>query len=397
MVELLYARMFDLLTTYILLAVPLFIYMGNMLERSGVTERMYDALYEWLGGFKGGLAVTTVVIGTILAACVGVIAASVTMLALIALPSMIKKGYSRALASGVVCASGTLGILIPPSIMLVLYGPMAGISVGRLFLGAIVPGLVLSGLYCCYIALRCFFQPELGPSIPADESVVSFTRKVRMLFISLIPAVIIILAVLGSIMLGIATPTEAAAVGAFASTLLAVAYRRFSWQILREVALGTVKLSSMILFIVTMASTFVGVFMRAGGGGVVEDLILALPFGRWGIFVSIMIVIFLLGKVMDWIGILFLVIPIVTPIIPMLGFDPLWFALMVCINLQASFLTPPLAYAVFFVKVAAPPELGITIGEVIRGIFPFVGIIGLALGLCTAFPQIILWLPAMMR
>lgn len=397
MIELLYSRMFALLTTYTLLAVPLFIFMGYMLERSGITERMYDALYHWFGGQRGGLAVTSVVAGTILAAAVGVIAASVTMLALIALPSMVRRGYSKSLASGTVCAGGTLGILIPPSIMLVLYGPMAGISVGRLFFGAIFPGLMLSALYCCYIALRCFLQPELGPSIPADEMEGSFIRRVRMLLVSVAPTAILVLAVLGSIFWGIATPTEAAGVGAFVATLLTAAYRKFSYRMLREVAVSTIKLSSMILFIVSMTSVFVGVFIVGGGGRLVEDFILAMPFGRWGAFAGIMIIIFWLGKVMDWIGILYLVIPLILPIIPILGFDPLWFALMVCVNLQMSFLTPPLAYAIFFVKAAAPPELGVTTGDVIRGVMPFVGLITIGLVLMVAFPEIVLWLPNMMR
>ncbi|MBA7530837.1 C4-dicarboxylate TRAP transporter large permease protein DctM [subsurface metagenome] len=230
--SLLYARLYSLIHSYVLLAIPLFVFMGAMLERSGIAERMYAALYLWLSGFRGGLAIITVVMGTVLAACVGIIGASVTMLSLLALPSMLKRGYSKSLASGSVCAGGTLGILIPPSIMLVIYGPMAGISVGKLFMAAFIPGLVLSGLYVTYIATRCFFQPKIAPAVPVEERAVPFLKKTAMLLTSLVPPALLIMAVLGSIFLGIAPPTEAAAVGAFAATILTIAYRRFNFEVL---------------------------------------------------------------------------------------------------------------------------------------------------------------------
>lgn len=394
--DMFYMRLFAMLCSYILLAVPFFVFMGIMLEHAGIMEKVYDALYLCFGGARGGLAVSTVVIGTVIAACVGVIAASVTMLSVIALPSMVKRGYSKSLASGSVCAGGTLGILIPPSIMLVVYGPMSGLPVGSLFFAAILPGLLLAFLYCSYIALRCLFQPEIAPAVPPEERAIPFIKKTSKLVVALVPTAALILAVLGSIFFGIAAPTEAAAVGALAATLLTVVYRRFSFEALKEAALGTMRLSGMVLLIVALASGFVGVFIRAGSADVVANVILAAPGGRWGAFAVIMIMCFILGTFIDWMGIVFILVPIITPIGAALGFDPLWFGIMICINLQMSFLTPPFAYSIFFVRASAPPELGVATIDIIRGVIPFVIIVVVALGLCIAFPQIILWLPHMM-
>jgi len=394
--NLMYTRLFALITSYVLLAAPLFIYMGVMLERSAVAERMFDALYLWLGGLRGGLAVITVLLGTILAACVGIIGASVTMLSLLALPAMVNRGYSKSLAAGSVCAGGTLGILIPPSIMLVIYGPMALISVGKLFMGAFIPGFVLSGLYCSYIILRCLFQPRIAPSVPAEERRVSFVKKTTMLASSMLPPALLILAVLGTIFLGIAPPTEAAAVGALVATVLAIAYRRFSWQVLTDTLSRTLKVSAMILLIGGTAFAFVGVFLAAGCGKVIEGLILAAPGGKWGAFALVMFTLFILGFFIDWLGILFIMVPIISPLVPVLGFDPLWFAMMICVNLQMSFMTPPMAHAIFYLRGSAPPELGVTMADIIRGVIPFVFLIMVGMGLCVAFPQLILWLPAQM-
>jgi len=394
--NLMYARLFTLVTSYVLLAAPLFIYMGVMLERSAVAERMFDALYLWLGGLRGGLAVTTVLLGTILAACVGIIGASVTMLSLLALPAMVKRGYSKSLAAGAVCAGGTLGILIPPSIMLVIYGPMALISVGKLFMAAFIPGFILSGLYCSYIILRCLFQPNIAPAVPAEERKVPFIKKTTMLLTSMVPPAFLILAVLGTIFLGIAPPTEAAAVGAFAATILAIAYRRFSWQVLKDTLSRTLRVTAMILLIGGTAFAFVGVFLAAGCGKVIEELILAAPGGKWGAFAIVMFALFLLGFFIDWLGILFIMVPIISPLVPVLGFDPLWFAMMVCVNLQMSFLTPPMAHAIFYLRGSADPSLGVTMGDIIRGVVPFVILILIGMGLCIAFPQLILWLPGQM-
>ena len=392
----LYSRAWEIVNNPTLLAVPGFVFMGLMLGHSGIAEKMFAALYVWLGGLRGGLAITTVVLGTILAATVGIIGASVSALAIIALPAMIKRGYDKALASGAVCAGGTLGILIPPSIMLVIYGPMAVISVGKLFFAAFLPGFLLSALYIGYITVYSFLRPKMAPAVTPEERAVPLLKKTADLLLSMVPPAFLILAVLGSIFAGIATPTEAAGVGAVAATLLAVIYRHLNWKVLQDVVLQTLIVSAMVMAIGAMGFAFVGIFLRAGGGEAVTNVILSAPGGKWGIFAIVMFVVFLLGYFIDWLGILFIVIPIITPIGHELGFDPLWFAMMICVNLQTSFMTPPFAYAIFYLRGAADPELGITTAHIIRGVIPYVILILVALALLVIFPQIILWLPGQM-
>jgi len=389
-------RIIGLMSDYILLAVPLFIFMGTMMEISGTAERLFGALYLWLGGLRGGLAIATVLMGTILAACVGIIAASTIMMGLIALPSMLQRKYKKDLACGSVCAGGTLGILIPPSVMLVFYGPMSSLSVGKLMMGAFVPGLLLSTLYISYIVVRCLIRPEDGPPMPPEERAVPLLKKMGILLGGLVPPVFIVLAVLGSIFFGVAAPTEAAALGALAATILALAYRRLNWQTLTRSMLQTLRITCMAFLICWGATMFTGTFLRVGGGEVVTNLVLAMPGGKWGAFGVIMFIIFILGMFIDWMGILFVMVPIVTPIGDVLGFDPIWFALMVCVNLQMSFMTPPFAYAIFFLKGITKPEWEVTTGHIIRGVLPFVALIIVGLVLCAVFPQIILWLPGVM-
>ena len=391
-----YSRIFKIMTNYILLAVPGFIFMGVMLGNSGLTEKMFSSLYVWLGGLRGGLAIVTVITGTILAATVGIIGASVTALAIIALPEMIKRGYSKSLASGAVCAGGSLGILIPPSIMLVVYGPMAVISVGKLFFAAFLPGFLLSALYIGYIAVYSFTRPNVAPAMPPEERAVPLLKKIIDLLTALVPPAALIMAVLGSIFMGVATPTEAAGVGAVAATLLAVANRRFNLSVLKEVSRQTLIISAMVMAIGATAYAFVGIFIRAGGEEAVTQIIMGAPGGKWGVFAMIMFMVFLLGYFIDWLGILFIVVPIITPIGLALGFDKLWFAMMICVNLQTSFMTPPFAYAIFYLRGAADPSLGVTTGDIIRGVIPFVILVLVGLGLLIAFPQIILWLPGQM-
>jgi tripartite ATP-independent transporter DctM subunit len=395
--DMIYTRVYAQLTNTGFMAVPLFVFMGGMLERSGIAKRMYESLYVSFGRFRGGLAIVSIMIGTIMAACIGVIAASISMLAMVALPVMIKRGYDKGLATGCICAGGTLGILIPPSIMLIVYGPAAWISVGKLFTAAFGPGLMLSGLYMLYIAIRAFFQPSIAPAISKEEEGnYSFLQKVKMLVVSLLPTMVLILSVLGAIYTGIAAPTEAAAVGAVISIVLTILYRQFSFKALMEVSLSTIKLTCMVLLIASMSTAFVSVFLSGGGGDVVKDFILGFPGGKWSVFAMIMLVTFALGAFIDWVGIIFVLVPILSPIIPILGFDPLWFAMMIIVNLQMSFLTPPFAYAMFFLKGAADPELGIETKDIIRGMLPFVGIVAIGLVLMIVFPQIVLWLPSRM-
>lgn len=391
--QIIYIRAFALMISYPLLAVPLFVFMGTMLERSGIVERLFDVLYLWLGGFRGGLAVVTILVGTIMAATVGIITASVTMLTLVALPSMIKRGYDRSLAAGTTCAGGVLGILIPPSIMIILYADMAGVPPVRLLFACFIPGLILAGLYTVYIITRSLIQPHIGPPVPVKERTVPFRTKTIRLLTALVPPVILIMSVLGVIFFGIAPPTEAAGIGAFASILLTIAYRRFSWPVLREVMALTIKLCGFIFLVGTMSFAFVGVFLGAGAGKLLTEMVLGMPGGKWGAFAMMMFIIFLLGFFIDWIGIVFIMVPIMTPISAAVGFDPIWFSAMVMVNLQTSFMTPPFAMAIYICKGAADPSLNMTVAEIIRGVIPFVFLILIGMVLLIIYPELVTWLP----
>jgi len=394
--DIIYSQVFSILYNYILLALPLFIFMGIVLEYSGIADKMYDATYLLLGGFRGGLALVTLVVGTVLAACVGVMSASVTMLTSLALGAMVRRGYNRSLASGVICAGGSLGILIPPSVMFVVYGPMARVSVGKLFMAGVFPGLLLAFLYCVFVVFRCYLQPELAPVIPPEERKAPVWYKIRLFMTSLVPPIFIILSVLGTIFAGIAPPTEAAAIGAFASLILTAAYRRLNWKTFYNILLRSLNTSCMAMIIGAMSVAFTAIFIKGRGGELVQQLVLATPGGRWGAFIAVMFLYFVLGFFIEWIGIFFIMVPILAPLAPMLGFDPIWFGMMICVNLQTSFLTPPYAFAIFILRGVAPPELEMTSAEIIRGVIPFVILVLVGLALCVAFPEIILWLPAQM-
>lgn len=394
--HILYSRFYDLSLNYPYLAVPLFTFMGVVLQHSGITKDLYESLYDALGRLKGGLAIVTILFGTVLAACLGVIAASVTILTLIALAPMVTRGYDKSLAAGSIVATGTLGILIPPSIMLVVYGPQAGLSIGQMFMGAVFPGLLLSTMYILYVVIRCHLNPELGPSIPADQMTPFTVRKLFRLLSSLLPPVLLIAAVLGTIFAGIAPPTEAAAVGCLASILLAVVYKKFSWGLIRHASLETLRVSAFVVMIAALCYAFVGIFMNAGAGDVVSEFILSVPGGRWASFFMIMLIVFMLGLFIEWIGIVFIIVPIFTPILAALDFNPLWAGMMICINLQMAFQTPPMAMSIFVLKGTAPAELGLTMGDIIKGVIPFVLMIMTTLVLCTIFPEIITWLPEKM-
>ncbi|MFW6102769.1 MAG: TRAP transporter large permease [Chloroflexota bacterium] len=389
-------RLFGVTSNYTFLAVPLFIFMGIMVERSGVSKALFSTLYLWLGGLRGGLAVATIWFGTVLAATVGVIAASITMLGLIALPALLERGYSKEMATGACCAGGSLGILIPPSIMLIFYGPMATISVGQLFMAAFPAGLTLSVMYTAYILVRSVLRPQEAPVLPPEERNVPMSEKLRLLFTALLPPVILVLAVLGSIFFGIAAPTEAAAVGALAATIMAAAYRKLSFQVIKETCFTTAGTFSMVFIVVVGATFFTSIFLGLGCGDVVNSFVLAAPGGKWGSLLVVMFIVFILGMFIDWIGIVLIMVPIVTPIAGELGFNHLWFSMMIIVNLQMSFLSPPFAYAIFFLKAITKPEWGIDTSHIIRGVLPFIGMIILTLILMVIFPQIITWLPEQM-
>ena len=390
-----YSRVWGIVTNYIFIAGPMFIFMGALLHHSGITERLYEAMHVLMGRLRGGLAMGTIVIGVVIAVCVGVVAASIITIGMIALPAMLKRGYSKDLVTGTICASGCLGILIPPSVMLVFYGPAASLSVGKLFMAAFMPGFMLATMYLLYIGIRCLIRKGDGPPVELAEPV-PISRKLFLTVTALVPPLFIMLLVLGTIFFGIASPTEAAALGAIGAAILAAIRGNLTLQTLKESSFSTARVIAMAFYVVMGASMFAAVFIRLGCGDLLANLILSAPGGEWGAFILIMLLIFVMGMFIDWLGILFILIPIVTPIGITLGFDPIWFAMMIIINLQASFLTPPFAYAIYFVKGLCPPEFGVETKHIIIGVIPFVVLILIAIGLCAAFPQIILWLPSVM-
>ncbi len=304
------------------------------------------------------------------------------------------KKYDKALASGAICSGGTLGILIPPSVMLVVYGPMAQISVGRLFLGAFAPGFLLAILYVVYILIIARLKPELGPSAPAEElEGVTLSKKLVSLLTSLVPIAFIILAVLGVIYLGIAAPTEAAGMGSLGAVILCIFYKRFSMKLVKDALLDTLNVSSYIAAVGVFANGLVGIFLKLGCGDVISNLILSAPGGRWGSFLVIMLVLFVLGMFISWVGIIFIMVPLISPIAIHLGFDPVWFAIVVCVNLQLSFMTPPMAPSIFYLRGMVTKEQKVTTTHIIKGVLPFLGIIVFTIILLVIFPEIITWLP----
>ena len=383
----------------VLVAVPMFIFMGTMLERSGTAQSLLYALQVMLRRVPGGLALAVTAMGTIMAATTGIIGASVVMITLMALPVMLERRYNTELATGTIAASGTLGIQIPPSIMLVIMADLLSVSVGNLFVAALFPGLILSGLYFAYIWVLTRLRPALAPPMRADEGPDTAAELVRLILVSFAPAAFLILLVLGSIFAGWATPTEAAAVGAAGAILLAALNGQLTPPILGEVAERTALTVSMIFFIFIGATAFSYVFRSLGGDYIVEEIIFGLGLGSWGILFVLMGMVFFLGFFFDWVEITLIVLPVFTPIIRALDFGDhvaqidkvYWFAILVAVNLQTSFLTPPFGFALFYMKGVAPPSVHLM--EIYRGIIPFVLLQLAGLGLVIAFPEIALWLP----
>jgi tripartite ATP-independent transporter DctM subunit len=393
----LYANnVWGLMNNYTLVAVPLFIFMAQLLDQSKVAEALFESLYVVLGSIKGGLGMSVVVVCTVFAATTGIIGASVVAMGLLAAPALIDKGYQKEMTSGIICASGTLGILIPPSIMMVVYAGLTGLketSVGNLFAGAIFPGLLLSGMYFFYIVIRCNLNPRLGPPITRQEAgKYTSSQKWGMTLKSLLPPLGLILMVMGTILAGVATATEAAGMGAVGAFLLALFNRAITWPVIRKASVATLKTTSMVMLLFIGGTFFSTVFLSMGGGDVVADLFVGSGMNRWVAFGIMMSIIFILGMFIDWAAILLVTVPIFMPIAMELGFDPLWFAIMMCVNLQTSFLTPPFGYALFYFKGVAPP--GYTMMHVYRGILPFVAIQILGLIILAMFPALSTWLPA---
>lgn len=386
-----------IMENYVLVAIPLFILMAQLLDRSKVSDKLFEALYVVLGGIKGGLGLAVVVVCTVFAATTGIIGASVVAMGLLATPALLRKGYQKELSSGIICAAGTLGILIPPSIMMVVYGGLTGMketSVGQLFAGAIFPGLILAGLYFAYILIRCNLNPTLGPPISKEEAG-GFTagQKWAMTLKSLVPPLALILAVMGTILGGVATPTEAAGMGASGAAILALFNRKLSWTVIRESCIATLKTTSMVMMLFIGGKFFSSVFLSMGGGDVVADLLIGSGLNRYVVLLIMMGIVFMMGMFIDWAAILLVTVPIFMPIAMELDFNPLWFGILMCVNLQTSFLTPPFGYALFYFKGVAPPEF--TMMHIYRGIIPFVILQLIGLIILAMFPAIITWLPAL--
>ena len=386
-------RVWDMLTMFSLVAVPLFVFMANMLRRAGIADDLYDAIYVWMGPLRGGLAIATVAACTVLAAMIGTAGGGIVIMGLIALPFMLKRGYDKRLACGSIMAGGSLGVLIPPSIMFIIYGTFAGVSIGRLFIGGVIPGLILSSLFSIYIVVKCQLQKDAGPALAKEERGIPLREKlIRMKNFAL--PVLLILGVLGSIYLGVATPAEAAGVGALGAIFCALVIRRLTWHNLKLAVIDTVRTVAMIYWVVLGAFVFVGVFTLAGGAAFIKELLLGLGLGRWGLLIVIQLGLILLGMVMDPVGLIVLAVPILVPLITSLGFDPLWFGILYNLNMQIGYLSPPFGLSLFYLKGVAPPSISMT--DIYRSALPFMVLQGIGLALVIAFPQLGLWLPSLM-
>jgi tripartite ATP-independent transporter DctM subunit len=379
-------------SNFVLAAVPLFVFMGSMLERSGIAERLFAAVHLWTRKLPGGLAVGTVVMCVIFAASTGVIGATETVVGLLAIPGMLKYKYDKPLISGVICAGGSLGTIIPPSVVVVVLGPVANVSIGDLLLGMLFPGLILATIYVVYILVLCTLRPETAPIVPDSADDPTFVQKLAITLYALVPPMVMIAAVLGSILAGIAEPTAAAAVGALLSVLLALAYGRCSWRSLWEALVKTLVITSMIMFILMAGSIFTGVFVAMGGMGVMRQLIGALSLDPWSMLALFLGLVFLAGFFLEWVSIILIFVPIFMPFVNAAGFDPVWFCILILLMIQTSYLTPPMAPAIFYLRGVAPPE--ITLRDMYRGVIPFICLQFLTAGLIIAFPPLVSWLPS---
>ena len=377
-----------------LAAVPLFVFMGVMLERSGLAEALLDTMGLLFGRLKGGLAISVVVVGALLGASTGIVGATVVTMGLLAVPTMLRRGYQKELATGTVSASGTLGQIIPPSIVLVLIGDIVGVSVGDLFMGAVLPGLLLVGLFIIYILIAAYLRPGVAPAISKEElAAISPRQLAARVGKALFPPLFLMVAVLGSIFAGIASPTEAAAVGAVGATVLTIANKKFNLTILREVMHTTLRLTCMVFIILCGAAAFGLVFRGLGGDTIVRDFLggIADQYSHGAVLAIVMLLIFFIGFFLDFIEITFIHVPVLAPIMIDFGYDPVWFCILLAVNLQTSFLTPPFGFSLFYLKAVTPPE--VTTGHIYRGIIPFVLFQLIGLAIVVFFPKLATWLP----
>jgi tripartite ATP-independent transporter DctM subunit len=387
-------RIWGRMTNVTLAAVPLFVFMGVMLERSGLAEELLDTMGLLFGRLKGGLAISVVVVGMLLGASTGIVGATVVTMGLLAVPTMLRRGYQKELATGTVSASGTLGQIIPPSIVLVLIADIVGVSVGDVFMGAVLPGLLLVGLFIIYILIAAHLRPGVAPAISKEELAAIGTKQLAVrVSKALVPPMFLIVAVLGSIFAGIASPTEAAAVGAVGATLLTVANKKLNMATLREVMHTTVRLTCMVFIILCGAAAFGLVFRGLGGDTIVREFLggIAHKYSHNAVLAIVMLLIFFIGFFLDFIEITFIHVPVLAPIMIDFGYDPIWFCILLAVNLQTSFLTPPFGFSLFYLKAVTPPE--VTTGHIYRGIIPFVLFQMIGLAIVVLFPQLATWLP----
>jgi len=386
-------KTFGMMRTITLLAIPLFIGMAALLERSGIAQDLYDMMYSWAGPLRGALAAGTVSICTIIAAMSGAAATGTVTMGLIALPAMLKRGYDKKLATGCIMAGGALGPLIPPSVVMVIYGGVTGVSIGQLFMGGVFPGLLLSAIFIVYILVRARLNPSIAPSLPREERA-NWRQKFTSLRAVILPLLLVV-SVLGSIFAGIATPTEAAAVGALGCLVCAAIHRRLDWTLLKDAAVSTMKMTGMIVWILFTAGMFVSVYQGLGAPELLKGLVTKMPVNEWGMLIFIQVIFFILGCLMNNIAILMITYPVFLPLIDLFGYNPLWFAILFFLNCEMGYLTPPFGPSLFFMKGVAPK--GITIGDIYRSIIPFVILQTIGLIIVMLFPPIATWLPSLWK
>ncbi len=380
-------RIFGVMSNYVLLAIPFFIFMGTLLEKSKIAEDLLTTIGMLFGPLRGGLAIAVVIVGTLLAAATGVVGASVVAMGLISLPVMLRYGYSKEIASGVICASGTLGQIIPPSVVLVVLGDQLGVSVGDLFLGALYPGLALSGMYIIFIIIISFIKPDIVPSLPKEIRNVPFSQLIRRVIFVMLPPLFLILLVLGSIFAGVATPTEAGALGSVGAMILAAINKKLTMENLKESMNDTAKLTTMVIFLLIGSTMFSLVFRGVYGDVWIDNLLLNLPGGKWSVLFIINLFIFILGFFIDFFEIVFIVVPMVMGTVLKLGIDMVWFGVLLGMNLQTSFLTPPFGFSIFYLKGVSPPELKTM--HIYRGVIPFIIIQIIGILLVVFYPEIV--------
>lgn len=384
------SKMWDSMNSFTLVAIPLFVFMAMILERAGVAAGLYRMMHLWWGGVRGGLAIGTVGICALMGAMVGISGAAVVSMGTIALPAMLERGYDKEMVLGAINAGGGFGVLIPPSILMILYSLITGVSVGKMFAAGILPGLLLVGLVSLYIGIRCHFQPELGPALPKEERG-DWPERLSALRAVILP-IFVVLMVLGSIMAGIATPTESAALGVLGALISAAVHRTLNWEIIHTAAIRTLRLTAMIMWILFAAHAFSAAYQAMGAQSLISGLMDYIPGGPWGTVITMQVILFLLAMVLDPVGIMLITLPVFLPIITSLGFDPIWFGILFIINMEIGYMTPPFGFNLFYLKGVVPPS--ITMGDIYRSVIPYTAVELVGLAIIMMFPAIATWLPS---